>query len=327
MKRGLTLQLSLMLLLTGWSLTSAAPRVLSGPSSRKTTDACRATAQAALRACRAEAQSDKALALGKCANLPDVGAAKACNQQASLDVKDALTTCKDQHDARRAVCAKLGPAPYAPAIDPANFTDAMGKPLPIDNVLFPLPPGTTFVYEGQTAAGFERDEFAVTHNTRTILGVTCVEVHDTVTTGGVLTEDTLDWFAEDKAGNVWYFGENSKQIEGGLVVGIEGTWTGGVDGGVPGIVMEAHPVLGDFYRQEFLLKDAEDVAEVSSVDESVTLTNNNTTYPHCLKTTETAPIEPDALENKFYAPNVGTVLVVDVTAGERSELVQVITGP
>jgi len=314
------------MLLVG-SLSSAAPRVVARSSPGKTADACKASTQAALHACRAEAQSDKDLALGKCANVPDVGAAKACDQQATLDAKDALTTCKDQHDARLAVCAKLGPAAYAPTIDPANFTDAMGRPLAIDNVLFPLSPGTTFVYEGQTAAGLEHDEFAVTHNTRTILGVPCVEVHDTVTTGGVLTEDTLDWFAQDKAGNLWYFGENSKQIEGGLVVGIEGTWTGGVDGAVPGIIMEAHPALGDFYRQEFLLKDAEDVAEVASVDESVTLTNNNTTYPHCLKTTETSPLEPDALENKFYAPNVGNVLVVDVTAGEKSELVQVIIGP
>ena len=72
-------------------------------------------------------------------------------------------------------------------------------------------PGTTFIYEGQTAGGFEHDEFAVTHNTRVILGVTCVEVHDTVTVDGELTEDTLDWFAQDTAGNVWYFGENTRR--------------------------------------------------------------------------------------------------------------------
>ena len=229
-------------------------------------------------------------------------------------------TCKGQRDARLAACARLGPAAYAPPIDPVNFVAT------IDNPLFPLTPGTTFIYEGQTAAGLEHDEFAVTHNTRTILGVTCVEVHDTVTTGGVLTEDTLDWFAQDSTGNVWYFGENSKQLADGLTVGLEGSWTGGVDGAEPGIVMEAHPAVGDFYRQEFLLKDAEDLAEVTSVDESVTLASHMT-FDHCLKTTETSPLEPDALENKLYAPGVGNVLVVDVTAGERSELVQVITVP
>jgi hypothetical protein len=303
---------------------SAAPRMLPRSSPGKTKDACKASAQGALNACKEEARSDKSLAIAKCANLPDASAGKACREQASADIKDALMTCKDQHDARLTVCARLGPAPYAPAIDPAAFTDATGRPLPITNPLFPLTPGTTFIYEGQTAAGLERDEFAVTHNTRTILGVTVVEVHDTVTTGGVLTEDTLDWFAQDRAGNVWYFGENSEQLEGGLIVGLEGSWTGGVDGAVPGIVMEAHPAVGDFYRQEFLLKDAEDLAEVSSLDETVML-SNNTTFQHCLKTTETSPLEPDALENKFYAPNVGNVLVIDVTAGERSELIQITT--
>ncbi len=287
---------------------------------RKAPDVCRATTSAAFRACRQEAQSDKLIAQGKCVNLPDPTKVKACNDQASADAKDVLTGCTDQRNARAAVCQTVGPAPYSPVIDPANFTTV------IDNRLFPLVPGTTFVYEGQTAAGLEHDEFAVTHNTKMIAGVTCVEVHDIVTTAGKLTEDTRDWFAQDLAGNVWYMGENSLQIEDGLVVGTEGSWMSGVDGGVPGIIMEAHPAVGDFYRQEFLLKDAEDVAEVSSIDESVTLTSNNITYDHCLKTTETSPLEPDALENKLYALDVGNVLVVDVTAGERSELIQVITG-
>jgi len=304
--------------------THAAPRVRMRSSPRRTTDACKATTHDALRACHAEAESDKSLAFGKCHNIPDAAAAKACNQQATADTQDALMTCKDQRDARLAACARLGPAAYSPTIDPANFADAVGNPLPINNPLFPLTPGTTFVYEGQTAAGLEHDEFAVTHQTRKIVGVTCTEVHDTVTTAGELTEDTLDWFAQDKDGNVWYMGENSKQLAGGLIVGLEGSWTSGEDGAQPGIIMEAHPAVGDFYRQEFLLKDAEDVAEVNSLDESITL-SNGTPYDHVLKTTETAPIEPDALENKFYAPNVGNVLVVDVTAGERSELVQIKT--
>ena len=109
-------------------------------------------------------------------------------------------------------------------------------------------------YRGQTAQGLEIDNFAVTHTTRVIRGVTCVEVHDTVTVDGKLTEDTLDWFGQDKDGNVWYFGENSQEIADGLITGIEGSWIAGVDGAQPGIVMEAHPAVGDFYRQEFLAR-------------------------------------------------------------------------
>ncbi|HZP42028.1 MAG TPA: hypothetical protein VFD84_11035 [Candidatus Binatia bacterium] len=296
---------------------AATPRMLR-PSAARTSNACKASTDAAFTACQLEARSDKALAQGKCANLPDRTASKTCKEQASAEAKDALDGCKAQRGARRAVCDRLGPAPFAPAIDPASFTTT------IDNPFFPLVPGTTFVYEGQTAEGLEHDELAVTRNTKVILGVTCVEVRDVVTVDGEVTEDTLDWFAQDRAGNVWYFGENSKQLAGGLIVGLEGSWTAGVDGAEPGIVMEAHPAIGDFYRQEFLLKDAEDLAEVVSLTESVTVPLRAAPFDKCLETKETSPLEPDAAENKLYAAGVGNLLTVDLVTGERSELVQII---
>ena len=182
-------------------------------------DACKTSSRNMFDSCKAGAASDRSLALGKCANLADAAARKACTQQASSDKKDALQTCKDQRDFRHATCARFGPAPYSPAIDPTNFVAT------IDNPYFPLVPGTTFIYEGQTANGLEHNEFAVTHNTRVIDGVTCVEVLDTVKLNGELTEDTLDWFAQDKDGNVWYFGENSEELDGGLVTSIDGSFT------------------------------------------------------------------------------------------------------
>src|SRR5207249_2353307 len=127
--------------------------------------------------------------------------------------------------------------------------------------------------------GVETNVVFATHNTKVILGVTCIEVHDTVTLNGELTEDTLDWFAQDKQTNVWYFGENTKQLEGGLVVGLEGAFTSGVDGAKPGIVMEGNPKVGDFYRQEFSLGEAEDQAEVVSLNESVTVPKG--TFNNC----------------------------------------------
>ena len=170
--------------------------------------------------------------------------------------------------------------------------------------------------------GFERDEFAVTHNTRVILGVTCIEVHDSVFTNGVLTEDTLDWFAQDRDGNVWYFGENTHELEDGLITTIAGTFMGGVNGDKPGIIMKAHPAVGDFYRQEFSLNNAEDFAQTLSLNEVVTVRAG--TFNHCLKSEETTPLEPDLLEDKFYAPRVGNILTVDVHTGARSELVRII---
>jgi hypothetical protein len=156
-----------------------------------------------------------------------------------------------------------------------------------------------------------------------IAGVTCIEVHDSAFTNGALTEDTLDWFAQDKDGNVWYFGENTQELEDGLITTIEGTFMAGVNGDKPGIVMKAHPAVGDFYRQEFSLGNAEDYAETLSLNESVTVPFGS--FDHCLRSQETTPLEPDLLEDKFYAPGVGSVLEVDENTGERTELIKIVT--
>jgi hypothetical protein len=226
-----------------------------------------------------------------------------------------LQSCADQNDVRLAACDRFGPAPYDPVIDPSNFVAQ------VDNPYFPLTPGTTFVYEGQTAEGFEHDEFAVTHRTRVILGVRCVEVHDTVRTDGQLTEETLDWFAQDRDGNVWYFGENTHELEDGLITTIDGTFKAGVNGDTPGIIMKAHPAIGDFYRQEFSLNNAEDFAETRSLTQTVHVPTG--TYHNCLKSKETTPLETDLLEFKFYAPGVGNILTVDARTGDRVELVRI----
>lgn len=295
--------------------------LLAAAPSGGATNVCKKSSTAAFGACRAAAKHDQLIAAGTCANTADAAAAKACARQASADAKDAVQSCKDQADYRKVVCGRLGPAPYVPAIAPANFSNSTT----IDNALFPLVPGTTFIYEGQTAGGLERDEFAVTHVTKVILGITCVEVHDTVKLDGVVSEDTRDWFAQDDAGNVWYFGENSAVLEDGLPVDLAGSWTAGVQGAQPGIVMEASPVVGDFYRQEFSLGNAEDLAEVKSLTASVTVTAATCTND-CLETEESTTLAPDDIEHKFYKSGVGNVQTVDVATGEHSDLIQITTG-
>jgi hypothetical protein len=189
-----------------------------------------------------------------------------------------------------------------------------------------LIPGKTFVYEGQTTEGFEHVEFAVTHATRVILGVTCIEVHDTRKIGGIVTEDTRDWFAQDKDGNVWYFGENTTLVDNGLPIDLSGTWTAGSALAQPGIIMKAHPALKDFYRQEFFVGEAEDLAEVISLSasESTPYTSCNN---DCLETEESSPLKPGDVEHKFYKIGVGNILTIDLvtTPAQRSELVNIIT--
>ena len=280
-------------------------------------DPCAQITEDARLACQAGVEQDYEIALGKCDNISDPTASAGCEQQAKRDRADAVLTCHEQDILRKGTCSRTGGGTYEPVIDPANFVTT------IDNPFFPLPPGTTFIYEGQTSEGFEHVEFAVTHNTKVILGVTCVEVHDSRFLDGVLTEDTRDWFTQDKTGNVWYFGENTAVLENGLPVDLSGSWTAGVDGAQPGFVMEAHPAVGDFYRQEFLLGDAEDQAEVKTMEAKVNVPYGS--FEHCLKTKESSPLAPGDLEWKFYAAGVGNLLTIDKMTGERSELVQIIT--
>jgi hypothetical protein len=166
----------------------------------------------------------------------------------------------------------------------------------------------------------------VTHHTRVILGITCVEVRDKRSLKGRVTEDTRDWFAQDKDGNVWYFGENTALVHNGLPTDLSGTWTAGADGAQPGLIMEARPAFGDFYRQEFLVGEAEDLAEVLSLTASAS-TKYTSCTKECLETEETSPLKPGDVEHKFYKLGVGNILTIDLATNppERSELVKIIT--
>jgi hypothetical protein len=201
---------------------------------------------------------------------------------------------------------------YDPAVQAADFSTT------VDNPLMPLVPGTKTTFDG----GGEHIEVAVTDQTRVVMGVTCVVVRDTVTVDGEVAEDTFDWYAQDKEGNLWYFGEDSKEYDGGKVISTEGSWEAGVDGAKPGIAMlKAQPPAGEPYRQEYLACEAEDFAEVVSLDEPVTVPYGS--FEHCLKTREFTPLEPDVEEHKYYCEGVGLVLEVDEASGARVELTAV----
>jgi hypothetical protein len=205
---------------------------------------------------------------------------------------------------------------YSPEINPANFAAV------IDNPFFPLTPGTTLIYEGQTDEGLEHIEDAVLSETKQVMGVNCVVLKNTATIDGELVEETYDWYAQDKEGNVWYFGESVKNYEKGVVVNTDGSWEAGVDGALPGIIMQANPQVGDVYRQEYYQGEAEDMAEVLSVSEAVTVPYGS--YSDLLVTKDTTPLEPDLVEHKYYAKGMGLVLEDNISGGSgKIELIEI----
>lgn len=207
--------------------------------------------------------------------------------------------------------------PYAPTINATDFSPN------IANRYVTLTPGMKLTYESIGEGGaVEVIEITVTNETRTIMGVEARRVNDKATVNGVLVEDTRDYLAQDREGNVWYFGEEVDNYKDGKIDNHKGSWIGGVDGAQPGIWMKASPKVGEKYRQEYYKGEAEDVARVISISETVTVRGK--TYSNCVKTLDTSLIEAALKEEKYYCPEVAAqVLVIDPAEDVRDELVSI----
>jgi hypothetical protein len=205
--------------------------------------------------------------------------------------------------------------PKPPALPPTFVGE-------VTNPYLSLTPGTTLSYRGKLDGKSATDVFSVTGETKPILGVTTTVVHDQVFIKGELVEDTFDWFAQDAEGNVWYFGEDTKELENGQVVSTEGSWEAGVDHARAGIFMPATPEVGQVFKQE----DAKNVAEDCSriVDLNASVKTRFVSSNEALKTEEFSLLEPDVLDNKFYVRNIGLVREQTVQGGsDFLELVSV----
>jgi hypothetical protein len=191
----------------------------------------------------------------------------------------------------------------------------------VDNPWFPLAPGTVYVYTGIKEGKPSRDVVTVTHAKRQIAGVAATEVTDELYVEGRLEERTTDWYAQDRAGNVWYLGESTAELDkAGHVTSREGTWLTGRDGAQPGIYMPAHPTVGQSARQEYLKGHAEDHFRVVSL--AVPVSSPYLSSKRALLTEEWTPLEPGVLDHKLYVRGVGTVREQTVEGGvERNVLI------
>ncbi len=195
----------------------------------------------------------------------------------------------------------FGPgATYDPHIDPANFTAR------VDNQLFPLKPGTTLVYSGTKDGKIALDLFAPSRQTQVIDGVRTRVVQDRLFLDSVLEERTRDYYAQDRCGNVWYFGEDTAELDRhGNVISTEGSFHAGLDGAQPGVFLQADPQLHRRFRQEWYRGHAEDTYK--AVDLSTPKTVPYGSFQNALRTAETTALEPNVLDNKWYVRGIGEV--------------------
>jgi hypothetical protein len=199
-------------------------------------------------------------------------------------------------------------------LDPADFTTE------IDNPYWPMKPGSHWVYRETNAEGdVLRNDVVVTNRMKTIMGIEAVVVHDVVRQGGQVMEDTFDWYAQDADGNIWYLGEDTKEYENGKLKTTEGSWEAGVDGALAGVIVPADPRPGLTYREEYYEGHAEDGAEDLSLNAHAKVPYG--TFGHLLQTRNFSPLEPNVVEEKFYARGIGVVLEITVSGGsDRGEL-------
>jgi len=191
------------------------------------------------------------------------------------------------------------------AIIPSDFVAV------IDNPYLPFTPGTRYVYTGTKDGKAARDILIVTSRRKEILGVSCTVLTDRLLLDGKLEETTTAWYAQDKPGNVWYFGEATKVLDAnGKVVSTEGSWQAEVDGAQAGIAMKASSKVGDSYRQEYLKGHAEDHAKVISPNASANVPYGS--LMGLLETREWTPLEPGVLDHKYYAKRIGVVREIAV---------------
>jgi hypothetical protein len=305
------------------------------PSEGRRNSFCTETARAQYVACQNEVKDDRMVMKAICINISDETAREECLEEFDAAREEGNQDCKDQRDARRDLCDELGEDRYDPPFDPADFDTDFANP-PHPNLYFPLTIGNLWEY----VAPDETTTIEVLDKTKLIDDVTCVVVNDLVKEKGRVVEDTDDWFAQEKNGSVHYCGESVRDYEffagddpeEAELVSIDGSFKAGRDGDKPGIILPGAPVVGQVFRQEWSPGNAEDAARVLSttygfgddpeLDEFVPqaladlLCNDD-----CVVIAEFSPLEPDAFERKYFAPNVGKFLEVSPESGKINQLV------
>jgi len=202
-------------------------------------------------------------------------------------------------------------APYKVDVIPVNFTANVTNPW------FPLPPGRTLEYRGVNEDGKVKELFTISDETQKVGGVTCRVVLDRLFVDGELAETTRDFYAQDKVGNVWYFGEDTAELDSdGSMVTTDGTFHTGEAGALPGIFMTAVPAVGETHRQEYYPGYAEDFYRVDVLSTKVTTPYK--AFAHAMRTREWTPLEPGVLDNKYYVRGIGTVKELTVRGGTES---------
>jgi hypothetical protein len=296
---------------------------------------CTGTANALFEACRSQGEPDYWKTVAVCTNIEDDDERRECFDEASAERREGADTCRAQLNARRDVCSLLDEDRHDPDFEPHLFDHDFTR-LTRPNAYYPLNIGNRWEY----AAPDETITVEILNKTKLIEGVTCIVVNDKVRVAGQIVEDTNDWIAQARDGDVYYCGEEVKDFETFAgdaptepeMTSIDGSFKAGRDGDKPGILFRSVPTEGETYRQEFSAGNAEDVADVLSttyaygrdakLDRFVPRALADLFCPgDCVVTREYTALEPGVFELKYYARRIGKFLEVTPGSGKVVRLI------
>jgi hypothetical protein len=144
---------------------------------------------------------------------------------------------------------------------------------------------------------------AFTYQGKTVKAAVVKDVVTNVKAGRVI-ERTIDYFAQDEAGTVYYFGEDVNEYAPHKPVSHEGQWRLGRDTNTPGVLMPAHPRLGDSFKSEAVPHITHETDHVVAVGMTKDIAGR--TYHHVIKIRENAGPPPE-VEFKTYSRGTGVI--------------------
>lgn len=296
--------------------------------------ACSTHALLLRKACFADRKDDYLVHLADCAYVTPKADAHECRMEALAEAGEKAEECQDVFGARLDLCDLVGEARFDLELDPGDFVDPneIGDTV-APNPYWPLTAGHTHVVvaDGEVAVVSATDEV------REVGGIPCRVVRDLafeeeVDDGEVeyaAVEVTRDWYAQHVNGDIVYCGENTYEIEDGLIDNTDGSFANGVDRARAGYLLRAAPVVGEGDRQEMATDEAEDYVEYVDLATSPSVEEGGEPFfrcdGDCLQTFEVNPHDPGAAEYKYYRAGLGFVLATKLDedgepTGEREEV-------
>ncbi len=297
--------------------------------------ACTTHAKLMRRACFADRQDGLLVHIADCVYLGAEEDEDECRADAAEEAAEKAQECRELFRARRDLCRLVGEERFDPALDPADFVDPDDIGDSVDpNPYWPLNEGHTHVIVGDG----EVTVVTATDEVRDVGGLPCRVIRDLVfeevDEGGPIeyegVEVTQDWYAQNLDGDVIYCGENTYEVEDGLIDNTDGSFANGTDRALAGFLVRAFPMVGEGDRQEMASDEAEDYVEYLDLAASPSAEEGGdvAAFPcsgSCLKTFEVNPRDPGQAEHKYYLPGTGFVLAAKLDGdgeptGEREEV-------